>query len=268
MSLAGLLASLEPLGGFEARVYAARDRVYKVYAPEEKHLAWLEAKNLARAGHGGMVLGVQEVEDHGLLVLKRFFGRPFSREAFTPALLGAISAYFQALHRLPEPGRVAEEALLARMDQFLEVLSDLPEARGLLLALAKEVKRVAGLEKAFCHRDPWAGNLLVQRTMSGDPIFLVDWARAGGDDPARDLAILKTGSLDLLGEASDEALARIVRSYPKAQEVWTRLRFWVPLTYLHDLVWFRTKAKQGFSEAVSEKLPLALRFFHTPPGLW
>lgn len=268
MSLAGLLATLEPLGGFEARVYAEKDRVYKVYAPKERHLAWLEAQNLARAGHGAMVLKVEEVEGHGLLILRRFPGRPFSREAFTPTLLGALSAYFQALHRLPEPGKVEEEALLARLEGFLEVLHDLPEARGLLEALKKEVKRVAGLERAFCHRDPWAGNVLVRAEGAGEPVFLVDWARAGGDDPARDLAILKTGSLDLLGEASGEALARLVRSYPRSAEVWARLRFWVPLTYLHDLVWFRTKAREGFAQAVAEKLPLALRFFRDPPALW
>lgn len=267
MSLAGLLAALEPLGGFEARVYGKEDRVYKVYAPKEKHLARLEAKNLARAGYGAMVLGVEEVEGHGLLILRRFPGQPFSRQAFTPTLLGALSTYFQALHQLPEPGRVEEEVLLARMEYFEEALYDLEEARALLQALKREVVRVAGVEKAFCHRDPWAGNVLVGRGGS-EPIFLVDWARAGGDDPARDLAILKTGSLDLLGEASGEALARIVRSYPEAEEVWARLRFWVPLTYLHDLVWFRTKAQEGFPMAIPEKLPPALRFFHTPPGLW
>ncbi|MGQ9691897.1 MAG: phosphotransferase family protein [Thermaceae bacterium] len=267
MSLAGLPSALEPLGGFEARVYADGARVYKLFSPKEKHLAYLEAKNLARAGHGEMLLGVEEREGHGLLILKRFPGGPFSKEAFTPALLGALSAYFQALHRLPEPGRMEEEALLSRIEGFLEVLYDLEDARTLLQALKKEAHRVAGLEKAFCHRDPWAGNVLVGKD-GAPPVFLVDWARAGGDDPARDLAILKTGSLDLLGEASEEALVRIVRSYPKAQEVWARLRFWIPLTYLHDLVWFRTKAPEGFQEAVFQKLPRAVRFFKSPPGLW
>lgn len=51
----------------------------------------------------------------------------------------------------------------------------------------------------------------------------------------------------------------MARLYPK--EVRERLAFYVPLTYLHDLHWFRTKEPQGFPQALEEKLPKALAFF-------
>ncbi|WP_337844938.1 phosphotransferase [Thermus sp.] len=261
MALSALLARLTPLGGFEARVYGDEARVYKVYSPKEKALARLEARNLARAGLGSFVLGVEEVEGHGLLVLRRFPGEPFRPELFGPKTLAALSHLFLRLHRLPELGTVPAEDLLLRLERFEEALSPHLEAQGLIRALKKEVRWVAGVEKRFCHRDAWAGNLLLKRPgAEGLEVMLVDWARAGGDDPARDLALLKTGSLDLLGEGkAREALFRIARLYPK--DVRERLFFYVPLTYLHDLYWFKTKAPEGFEEALREKLPRAQAFY-------
>ncbi len=267
-ALSGLLAPeaiprLTPLGGFEARVYADETQVYKVYRPEEAHLARLEAQRMRRAGLGEWVLGVAEVEGHGVLITRRFPGRPFSPGAYRKEALAALAHLFLSLHRLPEPGQVEEGELHSRLDLFEETLFPIPEARALVQALRREVAGVAGVEKRFCHRDAWAGNLLL-RDPEGDPRFpqalLVDWVRAQGDDPARDLALLKTGSLDLLGEeGAREALRGLLRFYPK--EVGSRLRFYVPLTYLHDLHWFRTKAQEGFQGALAEKLPRAWAFF-------
>ncbi|WP_347241952.1 phosphotransferase [Thermus sp.] len=265
-ALKGLLppegfARLTPLGGFEARVYTDGERVYKVYGKEEAHLAGLEARRMARAGFGGLVLAVIQGEEGGVLVTRRFPGRPFAPEAFTPKTLAALSHLFLALHRLPEPGRVSEEELLARLETFAESLRDEPEALGLIQALRREVALAVGAERRFCHRDAWAGNLLVKTPgEEGPEVLLVDWVRAGGDDPARDLALLKTGSLDLLGEErAREVLFRLARLYPR--EVRERLAFYVPLTYLHDLHWFRTKEPRGFAQALEEKLPKALAFF-------
>ncbi|GLV47765.1 aminoglycoside phosphotransferase [Thermus sp. LT1-2-5] len=255
------LARLTPLGGFEARVYTDGMRVYKVYRPEEGHLAALEARRMARAGLGRFVLGVAEVEGQGVLITRRFPGRPFALEAFTPKTLAALAHLFLSLHRLPEPGYVGEEELLERLERFAESLHAIPEALALIQGLRREVGLVAGAERRFCHRDAWAGNLLVKHPHAEGPeVLLVDWVRAGGDDPARDLALLKTGSLDLLGEeAAREALFRIARFYPA--EVRERLAFYVPLTYLHDLHWFRTKHPEAFPQALKEKLPKALSFF-------
>jgi len=254
-------AHLTPLGGFEARVYTDGERVYKVYRPSEAHLAALEARRMARAGLGGFVLGVEEVAGQGVLITRRFPGRPFRPEAFGPKTLAALSHLFLSLHRLPEPGHVSREELLERLERFAESLFDVPQALSLIQALRGELDRVAGAERRFCHRDAWAGNLLLKEPGGEGPeVLLVDWVRSGGDDPARDLALLKTGSLDLLGEgAAREALFRLARFYPK--EVRARLAFYVPLTYLHDLHWFRTKAPGGFQEALADKLPRAQSFF-------
>lgn len=254
------LARLTPLGGFEARVYTDGERVYKIYGASEAHLAALEARRMARAGLGSLVLGVAQAEQHGVLITRRFPGKPFRPEAFGPQTLAALSHLFLSLHRLPEPGRVSRESLLERLERFAEVLSDLPEAVSLLRALKREVGEVAGVERRFCHRDAWAGNLLLKEAgAEGPEVMLVDWVRSGGDDPARDLALLKTGSLDLLGEgAAREALFRLARFYPK--EVRERLAFYVPLTYLHDLYWFRTKDPEGFPQALQAKLPRAQGF--------
>lgn len=239
-------------------MYTDGAAVYKIFAPREAHLARLEAQNLARAGLGGWVLGVEEAEGHGVLKMRRFPGKPFAPEAFSPLVLARLGALFLHLHRLPEAGRVTAEELGRRLETFLEGLAHVPEAKGLAQALLKEVPWVAGAERRFCHRDAWAGNLLVDP--KAQEVLLVDWARAGGDDPARDLALLKTGSLDLLGEeGARAALGRLARLYPK--EVRERLWFYVPLTYLHDLYWFWTKARLGFQEALKDKLPRALAFF-------
>ncbi|WP_117237312.1 phosphotransferase family protein [Thermus sediminis] len=265
-ALKGLLpeegfARLTPLGGFEARVYTDGERVYKVYGREEAHLAALEARRMARAGLGDLVLGVVEAEGQGVLVTRRFPGKPFSPGAFTERTLAALSHLFLALHRLPEPGVVTREELLERLERFCESLHPVPEALDLLRALKREVDLAAGVERRFCHRDAWAGNLLLKDPgAEGLEVLLVDWVRSGGDDPARDLALLKTGSLDLLGEArARAALFRLGRFYPL--EVRERLAFYVPLTYLHDLHWFRGKRPEGFPEALREKLPKALAFF-------
>lgn len=254
------LARLTPLGGFEARVYTDGELVYKVYQAPEAHLAALEARRMARAGLGRFVVGVEQVDGLGVLITRRFPGRPFAPEAFGPKTLAALSHLFLTLHRLPEPGYVGREELLARLERFAESLFDLPEALALIKALKREVDLAAGVERRFCHRDAWAGNLLLKEPgEEGPEVLLVDWVRSGGDDPARDLALLKTGSLDLLGEAqAREALFRLARLYPL--EVRARLAFYVPLTYLHDLHWFRTKHPEGFKEALREKLPRAQSF--------
>ncbi|MCH1927605.1 hypothetical protein L6232_22690, partial [Shewanella sp. C31] len=93
---------------------------------------------------------------------RRFPGRPFAPGSFTPKTLAALSHLFLSLHRLPEPGYVSQEELLARLESFAESLQDVPEATELIRALRREVGLAAGAERRFCHRDAWAGNLLLK----------------------------------------------------------------------------------------------------------
>ncbi len=259
---------MEPLGtGHEARVFKSGPWVYKVYRPKERELAFLEAKNLARPGFGERVREVAVLESgHGVLVLKHFPGRPFCPACFDDRTLASLAGLLLRLHRLPEPGVLEAEALTERIDRFERELAGLEAARPVFRAVRDRLPLVVGVPRAFGHGDLWAGNVLVAED---GRVFVVDWARAGALDPARDLAILKTGSLDLLGpERAMRALARIVRQYPEPEALWGRLSFWIPLTYLHDLYWFKTKAPAGLEGAIEEKLPAALALAERFPRLW
>ena len=259
---------MEPLGtGHEARVFKSGPLVYKVYRPRERELAFLEAKNLARAGFGERVREVVVLQSgHGVLVLEHFPGRPFCPDCLDDRALASLSGLLLRLHRLPEPGTVGLAELEDRIARFERELGGLKAACPVFRAVRARLDRLAGTRHSFGHGDLWAGNVLVAED---GRVFVVDWARAGPLDAARDLAILKTGSLDLLGpERALAVLARIVRRYPEPEEVWSRLAFWIPLTYLHDLFWFKTKAPAGFEAATQEKLPPALALAEHYPPLW
>lgn len=258
---------LKPLGrGLEARVFAGNGRVFKVYKPKERDLAFKEAKNLARAGLGTWVLGVEVLEaGHGVLILKRFPGAPFAPERFDDRALASLGAFLLRLHRLPEAGALDLNAIQERLLRFKSALSGVLGAPEVAARIEPRLVLLEGVRPVFCHTDLWAGNVLLAED---GQTFVVDWARARGEDPARDLAILKTGSLDLLGHSTAlDALRRIVRRYPEPQALWARLGFWIPLTYLHDLYWFLTKAPEGLEEAIRTKLPLAEELSRAFPPL-
>ncbi|RDI95890.1 DUF1679 domain-containing protein [Meiothermus sp. QL-1] len=262
---------LTPLvGGAEARTFAGDGLVFKIYPPEASAqpggilAARLEALNMTKAGLGDWVVEAFAMGQHGVLVTRRYPGANFTPEACTQAALDELASFFVRLHAIAEPGVVSRARLEERLGQFGRTLHDLPEAQRLVRWLWPHIEEVAGTPQAFCHRDPHAGNILLRHPEAqGVPAaLLVDWVRAQPDDPARDLAILTTGTLDLLGEERARAVLRqVVCSYPEPLPLWRRLRFWVPLTYLHDIHWFRTKNPSGFAAAVSEKLPRALRFY-------
>lgn len=266
------------VGGADARTFAGDGLVFKVYSPETPswqpggiYAARLEALNMTKAGLGEWVVEAFQLNYHGILVSKRYPGSAFEPQRFTEAALDCLAQFFVGLHAIREPGVVSQTRLQDRLKQFGGTLHDLPEAQQLVGWLWQHVEEVAGTPQAFCHRDPHAGNILLKNpdvalnTTEARAIpeaLVVDWVRAQPDDPARDLAILTTGTLVLLDEEKAiAALQTIVRRYPEPESLWPRLRFWVPLTYLHDMHWFRTKEPAGFEAAVAEKMPKALRFY-------
>jgi thiamine kinase len=254
--------SLVPLGqGSEARTYRGGAWVFKVYAPQEAELPFREIANMHRAGLATWVREVRQIDGYSVLVLRYFPGRPFRAETFDSEVLSALKEVFPRLHSLAEAGRSRAQLLDERLERFQVAL---PAIRPLAERLKEHLTEVDGVPLVFCHNDPWAGNLLVrEEDLPEIPrVLLVDWARAGGEDPARDLAILKTGTLDLLGELrAREVLCEIVRSYPEPQPLWRRLRFFVPLTYLHDLYWFSTKHPGELPKIFEEKLGRAWSFY-------
>ncbi|WP_293177935.1 aminoglycoside phosphotransferase family protein [Oceanithermus sp.] len=244
------------LEGQEARVFLGNGYVVKVYGPHEVHLPRLEAANLARAGLSDWLVGVwspETLSGYAALVLRRFSGRPFEPGRFDGRALARLAGFLLRLHRLPEPGRTSAEPVRRRLARFRESLADVPAALEAIARLEPRLHLLDGVPHAFVHHDLWAGNVLLAE---GGAVLVVDWSRAGPGDPARDLAILTTGSLSLLPrERCLHALTRIARRYPDPLALWRRVALWVPLTFLHDLHWFREKEPEGFEEALADKLP-------------
>lgn len=242
--------------GQEARVFFGDGHVVKVYGPHESHVPAQEAANLARAGLGEWLLriiGAAELNGYAALVLRRFDGKPFSARAFASASLAELGGFLLRLHRLPEPGQTSVETARKLLASFRESLVGLPQAQKAIARLEPRAHVSAGVPHSFVHHDLWAGNVLLS---AQGRVLVVDWSRAGAGDPARDLAILTTGSLSLLGwEDCLGALMRLARNYPEPLALWRRLAFWIPLTFLHDLHWFSQKRPESLTEALADKLP-------------
>lgn len=236
-------------GGVHSRVYTAGDYVVKIY---RNFLGWheLEASNMRRAGLGDWVVETLEADDAQVLILRRFAGRPVTA-AELPGVLPDLQEFLRGLHA-DRQGDVDLARVRERLRRFRTALSgggldDLfdaveePLRRGQLAARA-----------SFCHLDLWSDNILVSG--SGE-LLVIDWTRASLDDPIRDLALLKTGTLDLLSPAAsvDAALA-LLPDEPGAR---VRLRAYIAHTYLHDLYWFLMREPYEFDAQRAIKVPRA-----------
>jgi thiamine kinase len=251
--------------GSEARTYRGGGLVFKVYAPKESNSALREYRNIVRAGLKSWAVDHFLLEGYGIFVLKEYPGKPLSPENTNDQAIEHLAEFFDHLHRNREPGETNRDVLEYRLELFTEWLSDIPEALGLIGGLKSRLEELVGIPLSFCHKDPWAGNILLKNLEAeGEypPALVVDWARAAGEDPARDFAIFKTGSLDQFGEVQAKRyLEHMVNLQRDAQDLWARLHLWIPLTYLHDLYWFRRNEPNGFEAAMKEKLPRALEFY-------
>ena len=108
------------------------------------------------------------------------------------------------------------------------------------------------VESSLCHLDLHRENILIAED---GRVLVVDWTRADWDDPARDIAIFMTGTLDQrpMGEAIQTAL-----EIADDEGVAERLPTYVALQTLHDLYWFREREPEGYEQAFQEKVPRAL----------
>ncbi|EYB67897.1 aminoglycoside phosphotransferase [Deinococcus phoenicis] len=247
--------------GMQSRVYAAPggDVVVKVYRNQQGEHR-LEAQNMRRADLGGWVVDTVEADGVEALVLRRFPGRPL-HAADIPAALPRLRGILGALHRERE-GCVDLKRVRERLKRFRSALAAYPLED---LFDAVEVPLERGLldqPAAFCHLDLWHDNILIE---PGGEVLVIDWTKAGWDDPLRDIALLKTGTLDLLGlDASLDAALTFLPDH--APTTLTRLRAYLAHTYLHDLYWFLMNEPYEFDRQRRLKLPRARHVLARLPG--
>lgn len=253
---------LEPMdAGMQSRVYATPDggavvKVYRNHRGEHRQ----EAQNMRRAGLDAWVLDAVEADGVEALILRRFPGRPL-RGGDIPAALPRLREILETLHG-ERQGQVDLRRLRERLKRFRSALAayplddlfdavELPLERGLLAQPA-----------AFCHLDLWQDNILI--SPDGE-VLVIDWTKAGWDDPLRDVALLKTGTLDLLSaEASLEAALTFLPDH--APTTLTRLRAYLAHTCLHDLYWFLMNEPYEFDHQRDLKVPRARHVLARLPG--
>lgn len=236
--------------GMQGRVYRAGEAMVKVYRRHRgEHLT--EAANMRRAGMGENVLDALEVDGVEVLVTRRFPGHPLGVDNVLPAL-PQIRAELQRLHAIQQ-GRVDLGKLRERLKRFRSALAPYP-LEDLFLAIEGPLEHgLLDVPASFCHLDLWQDNILVSG--SGE-VLIIDWTRAAFDDPLRDLALFKTGTLDMLArqESLDAAVSLLPDQSPQTR---TRFRTYLAHTCLHDLYWFLMNEPYAFEAQQAIKLPRA-----------
>jgi Phosphotransferase enzyme family len=244
-------------GGFHSRVYLSesRDSVVKVYR-KSTGMHKLEAAHMARAGLGAFVLGTFELEGWDVLVMQRFHGAPLQAKDVATALPN-LGKFLRELHgHMANP--INQDAIKARLERFHGTLDAVPE-RPQLEPLFKVVH--AALENSvfdgiagWCHLDLWQANVLFA---APDNVLIVDWAKSTWDDPARDYALLMTGTFDTLKPKMAVKYA-LELATAESESVAARLPVQVALTTLHDLHWFLERDQAAYHNNFEEKLNRAL----------
>ena len=258
--LEGAFGRVERMGGgYQSRVFLLpeRDQVIKVYR-ESLGLNRLEAGNMIRAGFHDWVVGASNLGDLEILTLRRFPGRPLTGEDI-PGALPALRAFMLELHAKRGYGEVNLAGVRVKLARFRPLLAE-PDLAPLFAAVRRALHLgTLEVEPSLCHLDLHRENILVSES---GRVLVVDWTRADWDDPARDIAIFMTGTLDQrpAGEAIGTAL-----EIARAEGVAARLPAYVALQTLHDLAWFREREPDGYAAAFADKLPRALEMLDRGP---
>ncbi|WP_051964704.1 phosphotransferase family protein [Deinococcus misasensis] len=207
--------------------YRTDQFVLKLY--REKNQLEPETENLRRVGLGHLIHEVQNTPEGDLLVTHRFPGLPVTARTLRSALPG-LKAFLDTVHARKSDHRVNVQSIVRKVQQFQDIRD--PE-NDFLFQILERALSAGTLETttAFCHMDLWSNNILVTDHAE---VLVIDWVRARFDDPMRDLALLKAGTLDLLPE--EEALQAAL-AYVKTPAEQERFTAYLAFTYLNDLHW-------------------------------
>jgi aminoglycoside phosphotransferase (APT) family kinase protein len=236
-------------GGYHSRVYANdRNEIVKVY----KHntgMHRLEAANMTKAGLGEWLLGTFEVAGFETLLMKRFEGAPVNAKNVVSAL-PALGVFLRQMHQ-DKLEFVDTKQIRQKLERFrisLKAFEEPLEPMFTRVQTALE-SNLLEVQSSFCHLDLWFENILFAPP---NQVRVVDWHKAALDDPARDYALLFTGTLELL--PIEEATHEILK-LAQAENLELRLPAYVALSTLHDLHWFIEKNPEGFQAAYDLKVP-------------
>jgi Phosphotransferase enzyme family len=248
-------------GGFQSRVYAVigahrsadgqPERIIKVYR-EAIGLNRLEAFNMVRAGFGEWVLGARNLQGLELLEVQNFPGQPLGPNDIETAM-PALRGFLKTLHTHVGFEGVNLAGVRAKLERFRRSLRESEHEP--LFEVVRQALQLGTLEveARLCHLDLHSANILVAKD---GRVLVVDWTRSDWDDPARDLAIFTTGTLDQL---EVETAFHLGFELAQAEGVQARFAAYVALQTLNDLHWFRTRNPDGYKDAHAIKLPRALK---------
>jgi hypothetical protein len=249
-------------GGFHSRVFAQRGadggiaRVLKVYR-EANGLHILEAEHMRRAGQDEWLLGTRDIDGLQVLELRYFHGVSLCGVDVRRAVPG-LKAFLHRLHHVPATGRIDVPAVVGRAERFHGALADRSLDPLLEAVRSFAASGLLDVPSHLCHLDLWCANILLA---DDGEVLVLDWGRSAMDDPARDIAILKTGTLD---ELSPEESEEVALSLAVSEEVAGRLPAYVALQTLNDLDWYRRHEPHHLATAKDRKLPRALSLLARP----
>ena len=244
-------------GGFQSRVFAVLgpdkqpERIIKVYR-EAIGLNRLEAFNMTRAGFGAWVLGTRNLHGLELLEVRHFPGEPLEAQDIARAM-PQFKTFLLELHGHVGFEMVNLAGVRAKLERFRRSLKEAEfEPLFQIVRHALQDGRLE-VESRLCHLDLHRANILVAKD---GRVLVVDWTRSDWDDPARDLAIFTTGTLDQLEVEEAFKLGSDLARAANAEQCFP---VYLALQTLNDLHWFRTRDPNGYDAALEFKLPRALK---------